>query len=315
MAVYGVTPYFPWDPAEPIPDDAYNPYGMWDERWNLNDGGKSEEPNCRLTQPIYVCSLCGDKTPEDPTGFLRYFVIFNHFLAFIAPVCMLWTICGRFDSLRKRIYSPFLLMSSTAIWEAASMAEYAGHQFAMNWNSCFDTADHIMKIYFYWFTCIGLAAVTIGSRPKDFPFWRKPVDVGDWTSFLLDWIMILSSTSIIPLYLILDKPLGKNTALNLMVFSSAFSSIVIIYRIWKNMGPTTNLLIMATLSTASSLAGAATNNIFLSEGNQLWHALMGFLFGGQQFVLAICFYLVVDPDGDKNHVKGNDVTGEQTSLI
>ena len=86
------------------------------------------------------------------------------------------------------------------------MAEYSGHEFTMNWNSCFDTADTIIKIYFYWFTSIGLAAITIGSRPKDLPFWRKPVDVGDWTSFLLDWIMILSSTSIVPLYLILDKP-------------------------------------------------------------------------------------------------------------
>ena len=92
------------------------------------------------------------------------------------------------------------------------MAEYSGHEFTMNWNSCFDTADTIMEIYFYWFTCIGLAATTIGSRPKDLPFWRKPVDVGDWTSFLLDWIMILSSTSIVPLYLILDKPLGKAIA-------------------------------------------------------------------------------------------------------
>jgi len=226
---------------------------------------------------------------------------------------------------------------------AASMAEYAGHEFAMNWNSCFDTADHIMKIYFYWFTCIGLAAVTIGSRPKDFPFWRTPVDVGDWTSFVFDWSMILSSTSIVPVYLILDKPLGKEKAMYLMIFSSTLSSIVVIYRIWKNMGATTNLLVMATLSTASSLAGVATNNIFLHEGNQLWHALMGFLFGGQQFGLALCFYLVVDPDDDKNHVnkgeevlqhywlrlrsymKGsgyttkdddkNNVTGEETSLI
>eukprot|EP00751_Fragilariopsis_kerguelensis_P036542 CAMPEP_0170957918 /NCGR_PEP_ID=MMETSP0735-20130129/35208_1 /TAXON_ID=186038 /ORGANISM="Fragilariopsis kerguelensis, Strain L26-C5" /LENGTH=89 /DNA_ID=CAMNT_0011371367 /DNA_START=67 /DNA_END=333 /DNA_ORIENTATION=- len=89
MTDYGVLPYFPWDPAFPIPDEANNPYGMWDQRWNLNNGGKSEEPNCRLTQPLYLCSMCGDKTPEDPTGFLRYFVIFNHCLAFIAPVCML----------------------------------------------------------------------------------------------------------------------------------------------------------------------------------------------------------------------------------
>jgi hypothetical protein len=169
------------------------------------------------------------------------------------------------------------------------------------------------------------------------------VDVGDWTSFVFDWSMIPSSTSIVPVYLILDKPLGKEKAMALMIFSSTLSSFVVIYRIWKNMGATTNLLVMATLSTASSLGGVATNGIFLHEGNQLWHALMGFLFGGQQFGLAICFYLVVDPDDDKNHVnkgeevlqhywlrlrsymKGsgfttkyddrNNVTGEETSLI
>jgi len=299
------------DPALPIPDEAFNPYGIWDGRYNMNTGGELEEPNCRLTQPLYVCSLCGDKTPEeDPAGFLRYFVIFNHFLAFIAPICMLWTICGRFDALRKRIYSPFLLMATTGLWEAASMAEYAGHVFAMNWNSCYDTADHIMKIYFYWFTCIGLAAVTIGSRPKGLSFWRKPVDVGDWTSFLLDWIMILLSTSILPIWLIVERPVGKDICMRLMTIISAFSSIVYIYRIWKNMGRTTNLLIWATLSTASALVGVAVNAIFLPNGNQLWHAFMGFLFGGQQFGLAYCFYLVVDPDDDKNNVKG-----EETSLI
>ena len=123
------------------------------------------------------------------------------------------------------------------LFPAASMAEYSGHEFTMNWNSCFDTTDTIIKVYFYWFTCIGLAAITIGSRTKDLPFWCKPVDVGDWTSFLLDWIMILSSTSIVPLYLILDKPLGKAIAMNLMGFSSAFSSIVPIYRIWKIWDP------------------------------------------------------------------------------
>ena len=73
------------------------------------------------------------------------------------------------------------------------------------------------------------------------------------------------------------------------------------------MGSTIHLLIMATLSTASALAAVATNSIYLHEGNQLWHALMGFLFGGQQFGLAICFYLVVDPDDDNNNVKGEEV--------
>mmetsp|Transcript_24169 Transcript_24169/g.26968 ORF Transcript_24169/g.26968 Transcript_24169/m.26968 type:complete len:191 (-) Transcript_24169:270-842(-) len=190
------------------------------------------------------------------------------------------------------------------------MAEYSGHVFTMNWNACFDTADTIMKIYFYWFTCIGLAAVTIGSHPKDFSFWRKPVNVGDWTSFLLDWIMILSSVSIMPLYLYLGIPLGKQVMIKQMPVSSTFSSFVLIYRIWKNMGPTTILLIMATLSTASSLAGVAVNGFFLHQGNQSYHALMGLLFGGQQFILAYCFYLVVDPDDDKNNVKG-----EETPLI
>jgi len=196
------------------------------------------------------------------------------------------------------------------LFPAASMAEYSGHVFTMNWNACFDTADTIMKIYFYWFTCIGLAAVTIGSHPKDFSFWRKPVNVGDWTSFLLDWIMILSSVSIMPLYLYLGIPLGKQVMIKQMPVSSTFSSFVLIYRIWKNMGPTTILLIMATLSTASSLAGVAVNGFFLHQGNQSYHALMGLLFGGQQFILAYCFYLVVDPDDDKNNVKG-----EETPLI
>lgn len=111
FAAFGEPPAPPWDPNTGPIDDS-NPYGFWDGR-----AGNLTSPMCRKTEPLYLCSLCGDNTPEDPSGFLRAVVIFDHLLMFVGPIWVAWEVFQKKDVLNKRVYSPFLLLFGASIMQ------------------------------------------------------------------------------------------------------------------------------------------------------------------------------------------------------
>lgn len=289
---FGEPPNFPWDPNGTMPVDL-NPYGHWDGRANKT------LPLCRLTEPLYLCSMCGENTPEDPTGFQRYFVIFIHLLTFVAPIVMLYGIYVKFDVIKTRVYSPFLLIFGSAIFEAASMAEVASHAFTMNWNSCYDTADTPMKLFFYSFTAVGFTGLTIAYRKANNPLCRKPTGLFDGIVLVIDWVLIVTSLSTPLLYLVL----GKNFALKGFTVVQSISAFVGIPRIWKNLGPTTFLLFLGAASQMMSIVGVGVNVWMQRTGNQYLHALLGFFFALNEFGIGYCF-LLTEKEGKPTNKNG-----------
>ena len=100
-----IAPYLPWEPDERPPRSELNPYGFWNGKV-----GNEDSPMCRYTEPLYLCSLCGDETTPDPTGWEKWAVMIFHWLTFPVGIFALWCIYVKIDVLQKRIYSPFLLL-------------------------------------------------------------------------------------------------------------------------------------------------------------------------------------------------------------
>ena len=100
-------PNLPWADGERPDRSTLNPYGFWNGKYV-----KDDEPLCRYTMPLYLCSLCGDNTSPDPTGIEKWSVIIAHWGPFPIGIFALWCVYVRFDLLKERIYSPFLLLVS-----------------------------------------------------------------------------------------------------------------------------------------------------------------------------------------------------------
>jgi len=171
-------PNLPWATGERPPRSELNPYGYWNK--DLLD---ETTPECRYTDPVYLCSLCGTNTVEDPEGIEKWSIIIAHWLPFPVAVIALWCVYVKLDMLKERIYSPFLLMVGILFLAVGSMAEDVNHSTAMNWNACYDSAENFAKLYFYIFVGTGNACMPIALRKKDSPLVRTPTDSTAWYFF------------------------------------------------------------------------------------------------------------------------------------
>jgi len=313
FAAFGEPPAPPWDPNTGPIDDS-NPYGFWDGR-----AGNLTSPMCRKTEPLYLCSLCGDNTPEDPSGFLRAVVIFDHLLMFVGPIWVVWEVFQKKDVLNKRVYSPFLLLFGASIMQAGSMAEIASHIFTMNWNACYDTADTPMKLFFYTFISFGFTGWTIAFRKKGFPLLRRPSGVCDWAIFIIDMVMIVVAISIPLVYVMF----GKESAMTFFIVAQSLPCLMGIPRIYTNLlgqkfqnvcgsYASIKLLLLVAITQIINLVGVALNTPLQNTGNQWLHVAVGACFATGPFGVALCIRL---SDYQKPKQIGNNVPWEGTPML
>ena len=125
-------------------------------------------------------------------------------LPFVVVVWAMWCVVQKMDILKKRIYSPFLLLTGIVYCAIASMPEDASHKFTTNWNLCYDTLESGGILLFYIFLSAGFGGITIAIRKKDVPLIRcvNPFCGGFWdfVSFVVDWVIIVLSLGIGPVY-------------------------------------------------------------------------------------------------------------------
>lgn len=290
-------PTFMAPPDLPDPNDN-NPYGTWDGR-----GG----PPCRMTEPVYSCSLCGENTTPDPTGLVRYWVIGSHLMPFVVVVFCLWTVFERLEILKKRIYSPFLLTIGFVYCAIASMPEVSSHIHVMNWNLCYDSAATGSILLFYIFISTGFSAITIALRKKGHPLFRKPSGCADTLYFLVDMLLIVLSLTISLVYF----TFGKGPTIVAFIVVQSFSAIVGIFRINNNLGPSRKMFWLGAFSELSAVIIALPINAYMVKTGIQWlHGLLGLAFVINQFGIGFCILDVIDTDPSA----GIELTGEKQAL-
>jgi len=168
-----------------------------------------------MTEPIYMCSLCGENTTPDPTGFVRNWVIFSHMLPFVSVLFATWCVFEKMEILKKRIYSVFLLEVGIIYCAVASMPELASHIYTMNWNLCYDTIESDGILLFYIFLSAGFSAITISLRKAGLPLIRCPSGCWDAVTLLVDWALIVLSLGISFVY----STFGKDKCIILVSFT------------------------------------------------------------------------------------------------
>jgi len=162
-----------------------------------------------------MCSLCGENTTPDPTGFVRNWVIFSHMLPFVSVLFATWCVFEKMEILKKRIYSVFLLEVGIIYCAVASMPELASHIYTMNWNLCYDTIESDGILLFYIFLSAGFSAITISLRKAGLPLIRCPSGCWDAVTLLVDWALIVLSLGISFVY----STFGKDKCIILVSFT------------------------------------------------------------------------------------------------
>lgn len=261
-----------------------------------------------MTEPIYMCSLCGENTTPDPTGLVKAWVVGAHLLPFVVVVFGMWCIMERLEILKKRIYSPFLLITGFVYCAIASMPEVASHIFAMNWNACYDSVASDSILLFYIFLSLGFSSITIALRPKGLRLIRCPRDFWDLVNFICDIAIIVLSVGIGPIYFIT----GKGFVVTLFIIVQSISSIIGIFRINSQLGPSKKMFFLGAISELSASVIAIPLNLYIQKsGNQVLHGFLACAFVLNQFGIAICIFNVMDPDPSD---RGIELSGEKRPL-
>jgi len=297
-------PNLPWATGERPPRSELNPYGYWNK--DLLD---ETTPECRYTDPVYLCSLCGTNTVEDPEGIEKWSIIIAHWLPFPVAVIALWCVYVKLDMLKERIYSPFLLMVGILFLAVGSMAEDVNHSTAMNWNACYDSAENFAKLYFYIFVGTGNACMPIALRKKDSPLVRTPTDSTAWYFFIGDWFTIIF-TAITPLVWIF---IDQKTCMRVFVFTQIGGTAIGIPYIYLNLGPSPMHLVVACVAYLAAFLGSVPIFTWLKMSGMQWvHAVLATTFVIQEGGVFYCVYYVMNPPPKKTTGFG---TGEETPLI
>jgi len=296
-------PDYPWEFGSRPPRSELNPYGFWNNDFGGNVNN-TEYPNCRFTQPVYLCSLCGENTTPDPEGLLLLSIKVTHFLVF--PVCALvmWVVYEKLDVLKTRIYSPLLLFIGIMCLAIGSMAEVDNHAAFANYNACYDSAETMSKFYFYTFVGTGNAMLPIALREKDLPLLRKPSGFYDWYCFVLDWLLIIG-TIVTPInWLVLGQVPYTNI---FFVFVQCAATLIGVPYIYFNLGPSQMHFNVGFAAYLIAFLGAVPVWAHIKYTGKQWlHAVLATTFACQVLLTFTCVHHVM---------KATPKTGEATPLV
>lgn len=247
-----------------------------------------------------------ENTPLTDTQ--RTVVIVVHYLAFVFGAVIVWAFLRRIDTLRNRIWSPFLLLTGLIWLQVSSALEIGVHYYEGNWELAGFPSD-LVNGSFYFFNFGALYLNSLGLRRKGLPFFRGPSRKDgepmwrlllDATALLFDMLMVIGVVSTAPLY----AALGRDSVISLISAFGAIAGIGTVFRMWKNLGPNSYTLWGGILFLAFSLLAVGMTSVYMNTGIEWLHAFIAgsFVTSLIPFTMAILHAEDLEPDGEDKEV-------------
>lgn len=238
----------------------------------------------------------------------RTVVTVVHYLAFVFGAVIVWAFLRRIDTLRNRIWSPFLLLTGLIWLQVATALEIGNHYYEGNWELAGFPSD-LVNGSFYFFNFGAQYLNSLGLRRKGLPFFRWPSRKDgepmwrlllDATALLFDMLMVIGVVSTAPLY----AALGRDSAISLISAFGAIAGVGTVFRLWKNLGPNSYTLWGGMLFLAFALLGVGMASVYMNTGIEWLHVFIGLSFVTSliPFTVAILHAEDLEPDGEDEEV-------------
>ena len=225
----------------------------------------------------------GETTDNVPlTDTQRTITIIVHYLAFVIGAIVIWAFLHKYDTLRNRLWSPFILLTGLVWLQIGSALEIGNHYYEGNWELSGFPTD-LVNGTFYFFNFGAQYLNALGLRKKGLPFFRWPSSGsgGRWwhclidlTALVFDIIMVAAVFSTAPMY----TALGRESASSIISAFGAMAGVGIVFRLWRNLGPNRWTLWGGILFLAFALVGVGMISAYQNTGVEWYHIFIGGMF-------------------------------------
>ena len=249
----------------------------------------------------------------------RPITIVIHYLAIPAVTFAIWCVIQRFDIIRRRIYSPFLLLVALTWLLMGSTFEIANHFYIDNWQLYDPQADLINGSFsFFNFGAQNLLAFSLRHKHFGLGFSGK--------SGILQYMATIWDP--IFLVLIIVNPIvyavaGRSTSVTALSPIASIAGLFIMFRTWYNLGPNIYTKCGGIFFFILVICGVVMLSVYRNTNTEWVHILIGGSFVSSTIPLAIAFLYATEEaqqqdDGREeeiSHPADNNLKPEQPVLV
>jgi len=220
----------------------------------------------------------------------RTTVIVVHYLAFVTCTFALWALSKKYDVIKTRIWSPFLLMTGFVWLQLAAAFEIGNHFYINDWQLYEPISDLINASFsFLNFGAQDLNALSL--RKKGLPFVR-PIDKIFSINGLLAAIAMIADflfIVLIPIRPIIYAAVGRQASITILSPFAALSGLFTLFRLWFNLGPNLGSKWGGIFFFVFAMLGVAMNAVYRATCIEFVHLAIGgsFIFSVVPFGIAL----------------------------
>lgn len=259
-------------------------------------------------QSLNATNATGDVFVAVPlTDDQRTIVAVIHYLVFVVGAVSIWAFLYKFDTLQKRIWSPYFLLMGLIFFQIAGAFEIGNHYYEGDWELAGFPSDLINgSFYFFNFGATYLNA--LGLRNKDVPIFRRPLlsakgfvaGLLDILAMIFDLILVAGFVLTAPFY----AAAGREDSSGILSAFAAIGGIATLFRLYYNLGPNCGTLIGGLGWWAMIMVGIVLTSVYKETGYEWLHAVLGsfFVFCLVPITIAIlCATDVINSDSDASN--------------
>lgn len=278
---------------------------MGGSHYHGNDVSTSIYNNNNSTQTTTTTGMM--TVEDDTTEFVsvpltdtqRAVVIVVHFIVFVIGAVSIWAFLYKYDTLRQRIWCPYLLLMGLIFFQIAGAFEIGNHYYEGNWELAGFPSDLINgSFYFFNFGATYLNA--LGMRKKGVPIFRRPLlfrycccgggtgsegersgacravmnSLLDLIAMIFDFILVVGFLITGPMYL----AVGRGDAVGILSGFAALAGIATLFRLWRNLGPNYGTFFGGLGWYIMIICGIALTSVYIKTGYEWLHAVLGSFF-------------------------------------
>jgi len=252
---------------------------------------------------------CAESTPLSSTQ--ETIVIIAHYASFVTSYLVFYCIYAKQDILKQRIYSTLLLFTCVIFLSICPGFEIGEHYFTEPdpWELK-KAPSNLINGSFAFFNVGGVCLTALAIRKIGLPFFRIP-SFENVLAGVLDLVVILAD--IVIAATIVVQPLlyatrGRLGAQELTTPINAASGILILVRLWKNLGPNRYTLIGGIGYLVFTLSGVFNLSRYKAECDEFIHFYIGGSFALSLVFLSLAIWYAEPPSNNGNEGIVNENT-------
>jgi len=211
----------------------------------------------------------------------RIIVAVVHFLVFALGAVSIWAFLYKYDTLRNRIWCPYILLMGLVFFQIAGALEIGNHYYEGNWELAGFPSD-LINGSFYFFNFGGTYLMALGLRKKGVAIFRRPLCCSggfkagalDVLAMVFDLILFVGLVLTAPFYAIA----GRANASGILSAFAAIGGFAILLRLYANLGPNCGTLFAGICWWVMIACGIVLTGVYKSIGYEWLHAVIGAFF-------------------------------------